>query len=825
MKLVVAGGVAAGMSLAARARRLDESAEIVVLDKSRHVSYANCGLPYHIGGVIAMRNSLLVQTPESLRAALNLDVRTGHEVIAVNRAAKRVRVREVETGREYDEPYDTLALCPGAVPVRPPIPGIDHPAVLVLRNVEDMDAIKARVDAAPQAAVVIGGGYIGIEMAENLRRRGLHVELVEMMPRILPPLDPEMVTPLEDHLRQHGVQLHLGTAAAAIRDAGGRAAVELHDGSTVTADFVLLAAGVRPDTTLAKASGLALGPRGGILVDEHLRTSDPDIVAAGDAVEVRHAVLPDAWLIPLAGPANRQGRIAAETACGRDSAYAGTQGSSIVKVFDMTAGGTGASESNLQRAGVPYRKVYLHPAGHASYYPGSSPLHIKLTFAPDSGRLLGAQVVGVDGVDKRIDVFATAIRGGMTVYDLERLELAYAPPYGSAKDPVNMAGFVAANSLRGDVAFWYAEDYPERTANAFLLDVRGLEEFEAWHIPGAVHIPLGKLRASLDRIPRNVPVRVYCRVGFRSYLAYRLLVQRGFQDVATLAGGTMTFRAWHRPPAEPEKPGERVPAVPYAEERLAQAAAPASPTGRVVEIDCTGLQCPGPLLRLQQEMSGLAPGDELVVRSSDPGFFLDVPAWCETHRHAVIDLRREGPIIIARLRKGGAVPAPAPETASPGAPARDKKTLVVFSGDFDRVMAAFIIANGALAMGSEVTLFFTFWGLNVLRRPDAPAVDKGFLDRMFGAMMPKGPDALSLSKMNMLGAGTAMMKKVMKDKQVASLPELVESARKAGARLVACTMTMDVMGIRKEELIDGLEFGGVATFLAESDRSRTTLFI
>jgi NADPH-dependent 2,4-dienoyl-CoA reductase/sulfur reductase-like enzyme/peroxiredoxin family protein/rhodanese-related sulfurtransferase/TusA-related sulfurtransferase len=827
MKLVVIGGVAAGMSLAARTRRLDESADIVVLERSRHVSYANCGLPYHVGGVIRDRDQLLLQTPESLRAALNLDVRTGHEVLAIDRATKRVRVREVETGREYDEPYDKLGLCPGAQPIRPPIPGIDLIAVHVLRNVEDMDAIKTRVDAGVKSVVVVGGGYIGIEMAENLRHRTVSVDLVEMAERILPPLDPEMVTPLEDHLRLKGVRLHLGTAAAAIRGAeGGRVAVELKSGETLPADLVILAAGVRPDTSLAKAAGLQTGPRGGILVDERLRTSDPDIVAAGDAVEVRHAVLPGAWAIPLAGPANRQGRAAAETILGRETAAPVVQGTSIVQVFDMTAGGTGASETTMKRAGLPCRKIYVHPAGHASYYPGTAPMHIKLIFAPDTGRVLGAQVVGHDGVDKRIDVLATAIRGGMTVYDLERLELAYAPPYGSAKDPVNMAGFVAANLLRGDVAFWYAEEYPERTAETTLIDVRGPEEFETWHIPGAVNIPLGHFRRSLDRIPRERPVRLYCKVGFRSYLAYRILVQSGFTDVATLSGGTLTFRAWHRPPAKPD-PAENLATIPYLEEQQARAAiAPASGSGRVVEVDCAGLQCPGPIQRLKAEMEKLSAGDELVVRATDPGFPADSAAWCGRLGHAVVSVTTEGPTVVARLRKGAAATAAVAVPACNGcAPAQDKKAFVVFSGDLDKVMAAFVIANGALAMGSAVTMFFTFWGLNVLRRADAPPVEKGLMDRMFGAMMPKGPDALKLSKMNMLGMGTAMMKKTMQEKRVASLPKLVESARKSGAKLVACTMTMDVMGLKKEELIDGIEYGGVATFLAESDQARTTFFI
>lgn len=555
MKLVVIGGVAAGASVAARARRLDEEATIVVLERDAHVSFANCGLPYHIGGVIRDRDGLLLHTPASLKAALDLDVRTGHEAVAIDRAARVVRVRELATGREYAEPYDKLALCPGARPLRPPLPGIDLPGVLVLRNIADMDAIKARVDAGARSAVVIGAGYIGIEMAENLKHRGLEVDLVEMADQILPPLDREMTAGLEDHLRARGVRVRVGAAAAEFREAaGGRIETVLKDGTKLAADLVILSAGVKPDTALAKAAGLAIGPRGGIAVDEHLRTSDPDIYAAGDAVEVRHARLPGEWIIPLAGPANRQGRVAANNLCGRPTACPATVGTAIVKVFDMTAGGTGATERTLAAARIPYRKVYLHPAHHAGYYPGAAPLHIKLLFAPDDGRILGAQVVGGEGVDKRLDVFATALRGGLTVYDLENLELAYAPPYGSARDPVNQAGFVASNLLRGDVRFWYAEEFPAATEGALVLDVRGRREYDEWHIPGARNIPLGELRGRLAEVPIDAKVRVYCMVGFRSYLAYRMLVQCGIRDVATLAGGAKTFRAVHRGTAASDRP-------------------------------------------------------------------------------------------------------------------------------------------------------------------------------------------------------------------------------------------------------------------------------
>ena len=545
MKIVVIGGVAAGMSAAARTRRLDELAEIVVLERSLYVSFANCGLPYHIGGVIVDREDLLLHTPQSLKASMNLDVRVGHEVRGIDRLHRTVQVTELGTGHEYEESYDKLVLAPGAMPIRPRLPGIEHPRIFVLRNVEDMDQIKSAISTGASRAIVIGGGYIGVEMAENLHACGMNVDLVEMADQVIPPLDPEMTRDLENHMVKQGITMHLGAAASAFSNAGGKVTVDLTNGLSVTADFAILAAGVRPDTSLAQAAGLELGPRGGIKVSAGMQTSDPFIYAAGDAVEVQDTVIKTASLIPLAGPANRQGRIAAENICGRDSRYSTTQGTAIVKVFDMTGGGTGASEKALIKAGRLYKKIYLHPAGHAGYYPGTSPMHIKVLFTPDTGALLGAQVVGFDGVDKRIDVFATAIRAGMTVFDLQNLELSYAPPYGSAKDPVNMAGFIGANYLKGDLDLWYAEDFPLKTADGLILDVRSPQEYGTWHIPGAVNIPLGKLRTEMDRVPKDKPVYVYCRVGFRSYLAYRLLRQRGVSKLSMLAGGSLTFNNVH----------------------------------------------------------------------------------------------------------------------------------------------------------------------------------------------------------------------------------------------------------------------------------------
>ena len=568
MKIVIIGGVAAGASTAARARRLNEDAEIIVLEKDEFISFANCGLPYHIGGEIKDREALLLQTPKSLKATLNIDVRTSHEVTQLDRDLKQLTVVDHKQKRTYTESYEKLVLCQGADALRPPIPGIDHRKIFVLRNIPDMDAIIQEIDDGARKTIVIGGGFIGIEVAEAFRQRDMEVELVELQNQLMPPLDCEMACDLRYHMESKGVQLHLGHAAKAFTDAAGKVNVVLDNGQSLIADLVILAIGVRPTSKLAVEAKLEMGVRGGIKVDGHMQTSDPDIYAAGDMVEVTDTVTGEPTQLPLAGPANRQGRIVADNIFGLGSQYRSTQGTAVVKVFDMTAGSTGASEKTLQRVNRAYHKVYLHPSGHAGYYPGTAPMHIKLLFEPETGKLLGVQIVGYDGVDKRIDVFATAIRAGMTVFDLEHLELAYAPPYGSAKDPVNMAGFIAANFLRGDLNFWYAENFPEQVANGVLVDVRSTKEFKHWSIPGSINIPLIKLRSSLHELQTEQPVYVYCRVGFRSYLAYRILKQKGFEKVFMLAGGSKTFNCFCRTELATGKPG--IPFVSHAEEKLAE---------------------------------------------------------------------------------------------------------------------------------------------------------------------------------------------------------------------------------------------------------------
>jgi len=569
MKTVIVGGVAAGASTGARLRRLDESAEIVILERDQYVSFANCGLPYHIGGEIPDRGSLLLQTPESLADSLALDVRTGQQVLRIDRDAKEVEVRDEKQGRTYRESYDKLVLCPGADPVRPPIPGADDERVDVLRNIPDMDRIIARLDRGASSAVVVGGSYIGLELTEAFRARGLTTTVVERTERLMPWLDPEMTRILDYHVGTKDVDLRLGTSATAVRRIDDdRFALDLSDGTTVEADVVVLAAGARPNVGLARDAGVEIGPRGGIAVDAQMRTSDPDILAAGDAVETPSLLTGEPMLSMLAGPANRQGRIAADTIAGHESAYRGTQGTAVVKVFDMTAGGTGMTETELRAAGIAYRKVHDHHNGHAAYYPGTAPLFLKVLFSPEDGRLLGGQVLGWDGVDKRIDALAVALRAGMTVYDLEHLELAYAPPYGSAKDPLNMVGFLGANLLRGDIDLWYPDQYPGCADEVTILDTRTKAEYDAWHIPEAVLIPYTELRQRLDEVPRDKPVYTYCRSGFRSYLAYCVLRQNGFADVAFLSGGMMTYHGYHRTPLSVGAGG--APMVAHAEDRLAQ---------------------------------------------------------------------------------------------------------------------------------------------------------------------------------------------------------------------------------------------------------------
>jgi len=809
-KVLIIGGVAGGASAAARLRRLDEHAEIILLERDEHISFANCGLPYYIGDTIQDREKLVVQTPQAMHDRFNIDVRVNSEVTALHPESKTVSINSKTKGI-YEESYDALILSPGAKPIKPPIPGIDSTKIFTLRNIPDTDRIKEQVDrAGAHRAVVIGGGFIGIEMAENLKERGMEVTLVEAAPHILAPFDTDMVAMLEKELVESGVHLHLNDGVKVFQEKGTAIDVVLTSGTALTADIVILAIGVAPDTSFIKESGIKLGARGHILVNDHLETSIPDIYAVGDAIEVKDFVNGQGTSIPLAGPANKQGRIVADNIAGIPSTFKGTQGTSIIKVFSLTGGTTGNNERSLNRLGIPYQVVYVHPFSHATYYPGALQLSLKLLFN-EEGRILGAQGIGIEGIDKSIDVIATTMRLGGTVYDLTELELAYAPPYSSAKSPVNMLGFVAENILakRMDV-FTYPSLKDFDQEQTILLDVRSPLEFANGALPGAVHIPLDTLRERLSELDKDKLILTYCKMGLQGYLASCILRQNGFK-VKNMTGGFKSAAVLFPDVKEPIATAEEI--IPVA-----------SPTSVDRSHDACGLCCPGPLMQLKSVMDEMKVNEILRITASDAGFTEDVKAWCLRTHNQLLDVSKSKGIITALIKKGG-VPVVDPTALQTLTPAKDNKTIVVFSGDLDKAMAAFIIANGAAAMGKKVTLFFTFWGLNILRKPEHVPVSKGFMDKMFGFMMPRGSKKLKLSNMNMLGMGTKMMRMVMKNKNVSSLEELIQSAMDVGIEIVACQMSLDVMGLKQEELLDCVKVGGVGYYLGEAEDSNVNLFI
>ncbi len=543
MRILILGGVAGGASAAARARRLSEDAQIVIFERGEHVSFANCGLPYHIGGVIKERERLLVQTPESLHRRFRIVVKVKTEVVKINREQKTVIVKDLVSSKESVESYDYLILSPGAEPIKPPMPGLELPSVMTLRNLSDMDKIKNAIETKnAKHVVVVGGGYIGLEMTEALRERSVNVTVVELSNQVMGPSDPEMAYYLHQELKRHAVDLRFGVSLKSVHEIKGTVVATLSNDQSIECDAVILAIGVKPEVSLAKESGLDIGQRGGIAVNAQMRTNDPAIFAVGDAVEVQEFVTSTKALIPLAGPANRQGRIAVDNIFGRNSVYQKTQGTAICKLFDLTIGMTGVNEKILKRLNIPYEKVYIHSNNHASYYPGATQISMKLLFNPQSGKILGAQAVGKEGVDKRIDVLAVALRAGLTVYDLEHLELCYAPPYGSAKDPVNFLGFVAANVLKGDVSIVHHDALMRLSPKQVLVDVRSPKETQGGMIPGALNIPIDEIRDQIAQFSKDKEYIFYCQVGLRGYLACRILTQKGFQ-CSNLSGGYQTYLA------------------------------------------------------------------------------------------------------------------------------------------------------------------------------------------------------------------------------------------------------------------------------------------
>ena len=797
-KYIVVGGVAGGAGVAARLRRLDETAEITVFERGSHISFANCGLPYYAGGVIADREALFVMTPEKFKASLNVTAKVRHEVTAVNPAAQTVTVKDLETGKETTESYDALVLSPGASPIRPPIPGIDDSSIYTLRSVSDIDTIKTKIDnPATKRIAVIGGGFIGLEMAENLHHRGMKVSIIEAVDQVMNVIDYDMAAIVQAEIRSKGVALYLKDGVKAFERRGADLVVCLQSGKEIACDAVILSIGVRPDTKLAKDCGIELAPNGAIKVNEYFATSQNGIYAIGDAISFKSPLLGTDTTIPLAGPANKQARICADNIIyGNKKTYCGTIGTSIAKIFDYTAAATGLGEKALDRAGLPYKQIVTHAMHHAGYYPGAALVSIKILYNPENGRLWG----------------------------------------DSAKDPINMRGFIAENGRDGLTSVIAWRDIPRYAEkNAFFLDVRTPEEFELGSLPGAVNIPHTALRNRFSKVPKDKTIVINCGMGLRGYLAERILRQNGYTDVVNLSGGYITYKAvqdellWLN---DPQKAARAAGASEAGTDTnggsaasgnaggAGSASASQPESGQTAFVNACGLQCPGPIMQLKKEIERLPSGGVLEIQASDPGFARDVQSWCGLTGNQLLESTREKGVITARIRKGSAEKQ---ETVVKET--KDSATIIVFSHDMDKVLAAFVLANGALATGKKVTMFFTFWGLSVLRKPEVTGVKKDTVGKMFCSMLPKGMNSLSLSNMNFGGMGAKMMKGRMKEKNVDQLETMFQNALEAGVRLIACQMSMDIMGISAEELMDGVELGGVATYMEAASQSGINLFI
>lgn len=814
MNYLIIGGVAGGATVAARLRRMDEKANIILFERGKYVSYANCGLPYYIGDTINNREKLFVQTAKGFTDRFRIDIRTEQEVTAIRPDKKEVEIKNLSTGETYTETYDKLVLSPGAEPLRPSIEGIGSKKIFTLRNVPDTDTIKNYVNTEnPKRAIVVGGGFIGLEMAENLHDLGIQVDVVEMANQVMAPLDFSMAAIVHRQLTDKGVGLHLEDGVSRFEEKDGGVTVHLRSGKQIATDMVLLSIGVRPETKLAKDAGLAIGERGGIAVNDYMQTSDADIYALGDAVEVRHLVTGQPALIPLAGPANKQGRIVADNIVfGNKEKYPGSIGTSIAKVFDLTVAAAGANAKLLQRNNIPYISSYTHGASHAGYYPGAVPLSIKILFAPENGKLLGAQIVGFNGVDKRIEMLAQVIQRGGTVHDLAELEHAYAPPYSSAKDPVNMAGFVAENILNKKSRIIQWRELAELPADTIRIDVRTHDEYKLGTIPGFINIPVDELREHLDELPKEKPIVVTCAVGLRGYLAYRILVQNGFKHVRNLSGG---YKTWSVATAPIKEIVSHKPEIPES-----TSYGNSDSQINLLKVDACGLMCPGPVMQLKKNYEALKIGEQLQITATDQAFGKDVTSWCKMTGAELVALENKNGVVAATIRKQE-------KTASCEISRNnaDNKTLIVFSDDLDKALASFVIANGAASTGKKVTMFFTFWGLNVIKKQHKPTVTKDIFGKMFGWMLPTHSGKLKLSKMNMGGAGSWMMRLIMKRKRIDSLESLIQQAIDNGVEMIACTMSMDVMGVQKEELMDNVTLGGVASYLERAEEANVNLFI
>ncbi|MEG1808092.1 MAG: FAD-dependent oxidoreductase, partial [Cetobacterium sp.] len=692
-KVLIVGGVAGGASTATRLRRLDETLEIIMFEKGEYISFANCGLPYHIGDVIKNRESLILQTPEKIRKRFNIDVRNNSEVVSIDAANRNVAVKKLN-GEIYMESFDSLVLAPGAKPILPNIEGIVSDKIFTLRNIKDMDMIKESLkNKNIKNAVVIGGGYVGVETAENLKNLNIETTLIEASENILSPFDPEISNILEYEVINNGINLLLKERVIKFEESENSIKIYLESGKTLESELVILSIGVTPDTEFLKDSGLLLSEKGHIIVDEYLRTNFENIYALGDAILVNNLITDSQCFIPLAGPANRQGRIVANNIFGEKEKYSGSLGTAILKVFDLTAASTGINEKILKNSNISYQKIYLHPNNHANYYPGATPLTIKVVFNKENKKILGAQCIGRDGVDKFIDVIATSLHFKGTIDDLKELELAYAPPFLSAKSPANMIGFIGDNILNNRLNEIYIDDLKHYDSSKhFILDVREEIELVTGFFENSVNIPLSELRDRIGEIPKDKEIWTYCAVGLRGYLSERFLSQNGY-NVKNISGGYKI---------QPKKTSIKK-TVEQNEKILNQ----------IDYLDLSGLSCPGPLVKIKENIDRLNEGEVFKAKVSDPGFYNDIQAWAKATNNKILSLKKDNVNIFVEILKGSSSKVIEDNEVIE---TKDGLTIVVFSGDLDKAIAAFIIANGALSMGKKVTIFFTFWGLSILKK-------------------------------------------------------------------------------------------------------------
>ena len=809
-KVVIVGGVAGGATAAARIKRLDQSTHVTMFERSPDISFANCGLPYYLGREIVDRSRLALQTPETFSKAVGVDVRPETTVTAIDTAKKVVLYKAAGSAEEKSLAYDKLVYSPGASPIRPTnMEGINDHRILTLRNLQDMDKLDHILQQpGTKRVAVIGAGFIGLEVAEQLARLKKSVALVELAPAVLPQADVIMSEFLHQTLASNGVKLHLGDGVKAFVPSGQSLCVQLSSGAKIEADAVVLCIGVRPESQLAKDAGIALGDGCRVKVNGFMQTSNPDIYSVGDVVETSDLVFPDrrAWAA-LGNVANMQARIAADHLTkGTSIPYKGSLGTAIVRVFDQVLAVTGWTEKRLKAQCIPYATTIITADNHAGYYPGATPITMVITYDPVTGRLFGGQAIGYEGVDKRIDVIATAIQGGLTIDDLSQTQLSYSPPFGSARDVVNVAALAARNRRDGLVKVTNTLD-PEQ--GKVLLDVRPREVTALTPIPNAINIPYAELAGSVSQLDTTKVYKTVCAMGKTSYFASRVLTQKGF-EVESLNGGLKVHR---KPPAV------------FSEPAAATVSAVPTKCSEVVHLDCTGLACPGPLMKLKAAIDKIPAGATLHVTASDQGFANDLRAFAKSNNMEVVAVAVKGGIVHGELIVGGKQQQSTACGASVGG-ARKGASIVVFSQDMDKVLASLVIANGAKAMGGDVTMFFTFWGLNALRKSRGSSVHrKPFMDAMFGFMMPKGLGKLPISNMNFLGIGPKLLRFQMGQKQLPTVEGLLRDAQQQKVRIVACTMSMDAMGITKEELLDGIEYGGVADFMASSELTGTNLFI